>query len=190
MPGSPTTVNRSGRDVVITRENERRSIASSSARPTNGIVRRADRVLRPSTQNAESCWANPLASTSRSSPKDTDRSVRVRVVSPASTSPGPAAAWSRAAALTTDPVTSSCPSGPVPVAASPDSIPTLISSGAGRPSSSQRRRTRSRMASAARTARSASSSCTWGSPNTAITASPMNFSGRPRSAWSSSTVTS
>ena len=37
----------------------------------------------------------------------------------------------------------------------------------------------SRIAIAARTARSASSSCTTGAPNTATTASPMNFSTVP-----------
>jgi hypothetical protein len=36
--------------------------------------------------------------------------------------------------------------------------------------------------SAARTARSGSSSCDWGTPNTAITASPMNFSTVPPNA--------
>jgi len=35
------------------------------------------------------------------------------------------------------------------------------------------------MSTAARTARRASSSCTCGTPNTAITASPMNFSTVP-----------
>jgi len=40
-------------------------------------------------------------------------------------------------------------------------------------------RAQSRIASAARTARSGSSSCATGAPNTAITASPMNFSTVP-----------
>ena len=60
MPGSPTIVNSNGRDVLTTRENERRRIASSSARPTNGIVRRADRVLSPSTGNAAKRLREPL----------------------------------------------------------------------------------------------------------------------------------
>ena len=42
------------------------------------------------------------------------------------------------------------------------------------------------MSAAARTARSASSSCSCGMPNTAITASPMNFSTEPP--WRSSAV--
>ena len=190
MPGSPTIVNSNGRDVLTTRENERRRIASSSARPTNGMVLRADRVLSPSTGNAAKGSANPFASTRRSSPNDTMLSVNRRVVCPTTTSPTAAAACNRAALFTTDPVTRSWPSGPVPVAASPDSTPTRIWSGSGNPNSSDRRLTRAWIARPARTARNASSSCTRGSPNTAITASPMNFSGLPRSATSSSTVTS
>ncbi len=54
---------------------------------------------------------------------------------------------------------------------SPDSIPTR----AARPSSL----TRSSVASAARTARSASSSCASGTPKAAMTASPANFSTVP-----------
>jgi hypothetical protein len=43
-----------------------------------------------------------------------------------------------------------------------------------------------RISAAARTARSASSSCATGTPNTAITASPMNFSTVPP--WRSTTA--
>ncbi len=42
------------------------------------------------------------------------------------------------------------------------------------------------ISAAAVTARTASSSCRWGTPNTAITASPMNFSTVPP--WRSSTA--
>ncbi len=42
------------------------------------------------------------------------------------------------------------------------------------------------MSSAARTARNASSSCSTGTPNTAMTASPMNFSTVPP--WRSTAV--
>ena len=52
------------------------------------------------------------------------------------------------------------PGGPAPVAASPDSMPTRTSSGSARPRAWPSRRRRSRIASPARTARSASSSCT------------------------------
>ena len=163
---------------------------SSAARPTNGIVRRTERVLSPSTAYATSPPSKPLAATSRRSPKDTDASVNACSVSPARTSSGLAPVCRRAAAFTTDPVTSNWPDGPTPVAASPDSMPTRTRSGSSRPSSSVRRRTRPQMASPARTARTPSSSCTCGSPNTAITASPMNFSGVPRRVRSSSVTAS
>ena len=60
MPASPTIVNNSGREVLITRENDCRSIASSSDRPTNGIVRRVDLVVSPSTGNPTSGSLNPF----------------------------------------------------------------------------------------------------------------------------------
>ena len=132
----------------------------------------------------------PLARMLRRSPNATSVSVSACVVSPTRTSPGPAAVWSRAAAFTTGPVTKSCPAGPRPVAATPDSTPTRTSRGSASPRASPSRRRRPRMASPARTARSASSSCTVGRPKIAITASPMNFSGRPRSACSSSVAAS
>ncbi len=182
MPGSPTTVKSIGVPVACTRANDCRSSASSSARPTNGIVRRADRVVRPCTGNAASSVSNPFAGTVRASAKDTDVSVSARASSPTSTSPGAAAACRRAAALTTGPVIRSCDEGPIPVAASPDSTPTWTSSGRSSPSSWLSRRSLPRIASPARTARTASSSCVWGRPKTAMTASPMNFSGWPRSA--------
>ena len=112
MPGSPTTVKSIGVPVACTRANDCRSNASSSARPTNGIVRRADRVVRPWTGNAVSWVSNPFAGTVRASAKDTDVSVSARASSPTSTSPGAAAACSRAAALTTGPVIRSWEDGP------------------------------------------------------------------------------
>ena len=63
MPGSPTIVNSSGVEVAITRENEWRSIASSSRCPRTGWFVRTERVLSPSTGNAAKGWANPFAST-------------------------------------------------------------------------------------------------------------------------------
>ena len=56
-------------------------------------------------------------------------------------------------------------------------IPILPASSMAAPSAGEARR--SRISTAARTARSASSSCTCGIPNTATTASPMNFSTVP-----------
>ena len=191
MPGSPRTLTSTGCPVLVARCRLSRRIASSLERPTNGIVRRAERGVRVCTgKPAMVSPSKPFAVAWRSSPYETALVVSATVVSPASTSPGAAAVWRRAAAFTTGPVTRSCPAGPSPVAASPDSMPTWTSSGVVRPSDSLSRRVRARIARPARTARSASSSCTVGSPNTAITASPMNFSARPRSARSSSDAAS
>ena len=49
MPGSPTTVTSTGRPEVVVRARLSRRIASSLPRPTNGIVRRDERVVSPST---------------------------------------------------------------------------------------------------------------------------------------------
>ena len=49
IPGSPRTVASTGSPVFVDRTRLSRRIVSSLARPTNGIVRRADRVERPST---------------------------------------------------------------------------------------------------------------------------------------------
>ena len=190
IPASPAMVTNAGIPVWVARARHSRRIVSSLDRPTSGMVRRAERVVRPSTGYAERSSVNPLARMFRRTPNATSDSVSVWVVPPASTSPGPAAVWSRAAAFTTGPVTRSCPAGPTPVAATPDSMPTRTRSGSASPSALPRRRRRPRIARPARTARSASSSWTVGSPNTAITASPMNFSGRPRRACNSSVAAS
>ena len=83
--------------------------------------------------------------------------------------PGWAACSSRAATLTASPVARR---SAVPVTTSPVLTP-MRGPGRRAPGSA------SRISTAARSARSASSSCTTGTPNTAITASPMNFSTLP-----------
>ena len=92
----------------------------------------------------------------------------LRVSAPISTSPGSAACSSRAATFTASPVTSVSPS---PATTSPVLTPIR----ARRPSAG----TAARISHAARTARRASSSWETGTPKTAITASPMNFSTVP-----------
>ena len=95
------------------------------------------------------------------------------VVSPTSTEPGSAELWIRDAVLTRSPATMPWPCAPSVTAASPLSTPARafrLGSSVGTAASSS---------SAARTARSASSSCATGAPQTAITASPMNFSTVP-----------
>jgi hypothetical protein len=85
------------------------------------------------------------------------------------TSPAAAACSKRAATLTASPVTSVSPSPPTTT--SPVLIPMRASSPCPAIACC--------ISDAARTARSASSSCAVGMPNTAMTASPANFSTEP-----------
>ena len=96
-------------------------------------------------------------------------------------SPGAAAVWSLAATLTASPTTIASPGPPVPTTTEPVLMPVLASSETPRSSSRRTfsRSSASRISAAARTARRASSSWTTGTPNTAITASPMYFSTVP-----------
>jgi hypothetical protein len=96
-----------------------------------------------------------------------------KVASPTSTVDGGAAAWSRLAVLTMSPATIPWLVAPRVTAASPARMPTRTSIPGPRP------RTASTRSRPARTARSASSSLATGAPQTAITASPMNFSTVP-----------
>ena len=99
-----------------------------------------------------------------------------RVASPTSTVPGSAADWTRDAVLTRSPAT-------MPCAVGADRHRRLAGEHAGarrvEPGSCRARATAATSSSAARTARSASSSCATGAPQTAMTASPMNFSTVP-----------
>ena len=95
------------------------------------------------------------------------------VASPTRTVPGAAAVWSREAVLTRSPATIPWSLAPIVTAASPVSTPER----AWTPG--PRSRTASTSSRAARTARSASSSWATGAPQTAMTASPMNFSTVP-----------
>ena len=92
-----------------------------------------------------------------------------RVSAPMSTSPDGAACSRRAATLTASPVTSVSPSPPTTTS------PVLTPMRASSPCSA----IAARISAAARTARSASSSCETGIPKTAMTASPTNFSTVP-----------
>src|SRR6266852_3665534 len=96
-------------------------MACSLARPTNGMVRRADRIVSPSIGKASRPESKPLALIWRRRPYETVAAVRAWVVTPASSSLGRAADCSRDARLTTGPVTSIWPLGFRPMAASPDS---------------------------------------------------------------------
>ncbi len=149
------------------------------------MVRREDRGDRAVTGRAATWLSNPRAVTLRARPNRTMFRVSCQVVSPTRISPGLAASWSRAARFTVAPETRSWSAGPEPVATAPELTPTRTWSWTGSPISSPSLAVRSRITTPALTARSASSSCACGRPNTAMTASPMNFSARPRSDASS-----
>jgi hypothetical protein len=103
----------------------------------------------------------------------------VRIVdSPTRTEPGVATDWIRDAVFTRSPATIPWFWAPSETAASPVSTPARARR-SGAPTSSPRSLTNAVSSSAARTARSASSSCAIGDPQSAITASPMNFSTTP-----------
>jgi hypothetical protein len=104
-----------------------------------------------------------------------------KVGSPSSTSPAPAACSSRAATLTGSPVTNVSRLDGSPATTSPVLTPmrSAIRVPKRRSSSSLRAPRRACISSAARHARSASSSCASGTPKTASTASPTNFSTVP-----------
>ena len=104
--------------------------------------------------------------------------VSERVVSSTQTSPGAAIAWTREAVLTASPATIPSPVAPTDTATSPVTIPTRIAR-SGTPTSSPSAVTVASSSRPARTARSASSPRATGTPHTAITASPMNFSTTP-----------
>src|SRR5260370_1202857 len=76
IPASPTMVTSTGRPVEVASPRLWSRIACSLARPTNGIVRRADRVVRPSTGNASRAESKPLALTRRRRPNATLMVVR------------------------------------------------------------------------------------------------------------------
>ena len=104
--------------------------------------------------------------------------VSSRVVSSTQTWPGAAADCTREAVLTASPATMPCCSAPMVTATSPVTIPTRIARSAT-PMSEPIAAIVLTSSRPARTARSASSSWAVGTPQTAITASPMNFSTVP-----------
>ena len=112
----------------------------------------------------------PFKSTDWCSRKRTRPRASSTVRRPQSTSPGPAAFSRRAATFTVSPMTVMSSERPTAVAiTSPEFTPIEKARSPPRPL----------MASAAATARSASSSCETGTPKTAITESPMNLSTVP-----------
>ena len=135
----------------------------------------------PSTSQAASGREMPLTLTS---PSDVNRNrsrASTWVRPPTTMPPGGASASNRAAIFTGSPVTRASRSTPVAVTTSPVLMPMRMAS--SRPDRSRNRSFRSSrrrcIARAVLMARSGSSSCATGAPNTATTASPMNFSTVP-----------
>ncbi len=168
-PASPITVTSSQREAVSVRSHVSRSACSSCPRPTNGQA--CERSGAPRTVSSRKAGTGsdfPFNVSGSTGSTATASRTSASVGSPTSTSPGSAACSSRAATLTASPVASR---SSVPVTTSPVLTPIRP----WMPSSANA----SRISTAARHARSASSSCAVGTPNTAMTASPMNFSTVP-----------
>ena len=147
------------------------SSSSSCSRPTSGVMAtcaggRPSALTATQTQTGS---LRPLTSTGPTSSTSMRPSVSRCTPGPIRTCPGSATCWRRAARLTASPVANV--ESPAPVTTSPASMPMRAWS--------SRSSIESRISSAARTARSASSSCAVGMPNAAITASPANFSTVP-----------
>ena len=124
-------------------------------------------------------WTDlPLSSNDPTGAYARDALVRDRVVSSTQTWPGAATDWTRAAVLTASPATMPSPTAPKVTATWPVVIPTRMVS-PSTPASSPSAVMALARSSPARTARSASSSRAAGTPQTANTASPMNFSTAP-----------
>ena len=177
MPAGPTTDTRRGRPSRDVLWNRSLSIWSSSSRPTKGASSalgpvaaadlRDDPLGEPGRHGCGPASKHLLTGRRRT------RSRRRRHASSPrrrARSRGPPRTASRDAVLTRSPATIPCPRAPSVTAASPVSRPAR----AAMPSPSCG--TAASRSSAARTARSASFSRAIGAPQTAITASPMNFS--------------
>jgi hypothetical protein len=168
-PAEPSTVKSWQERSCTACANASRSRRNSVSRPTIGVAkRRASSPCAEISRNAGTGSLLPFSDSGSTASASTASRASASVSAPISTSPGAAACSSRAATLTASPVASR---SAVPVTTSPVVTPIrpLI------PKSGKA----SRISTAARQARSASSSCSTGTPKTAITASPMNFSTVP-----------
>src|SRR5262245_897416 len=184
-PASPITVATRHARCVAASSNARRRASNSSPRPTIGESRCRAKAgepgVTPRSRNAGTASVLPFSASGSMGSTVTASRTRSRVTAPIRISPGSAACSRRAATLTVSPVTNDWPDEGSPAMTSPVLTPVRICSRAPQSRSSSVFSTsrRSRICEAARTARSASSSCTVGTPNTAMTASPMNFSTVP-----------
>ena len=155
-------------DRARQRVREQLELLLAADEPRGADTPQAHRALE-SRATSRSVRARPLISTGPASSTSTAPAASRRTAGPSTISPGPAACWRRAAMFTGSPV------------ANVDSASSTTTSPASTPIRASRPRscTSDMTASAARTARTASSSCVRGTPNAAITASPANFSTLP-----------
>ena len=185
IPGTPTSVTSCGVRSWRARSNASRSTVSSRSRPTSS-VRASCATSTPKRERAACACQTaigsvfPFASTATAGACSIAPRVARYVVSSTRIPFTGAAAWRRAAVLTTSPEAIPSPaSGRASSRISASPVVTAI-----RTCASSLPRAHSRIASAALTARSGSSSCATGAPKSAMTASPMNFSTVPP--WCSS----
>ncbi len=178
-PAGPITEIRRARPSRVVAWNMSLNRRSSSSRPTKGASS-VSRLFRPPTsattraaRQASTGACLPLRCCSPAFSKAIAFEAARWVASPTRTVPGWATLWSRLAVLTRSPATMPWFVAPIVTAASPVSTPArawICGPSVWTASTSS---------SPARTARSASSSRATGAPQTAITASPMNFSTVP-----------
>ncbi len=164
------------------------SSVSSRSRPSRGARRpcrlrpRRSSARSEATRHAVTGRALPFSGMSPCSSRTKACATPKAASGPSRVCPGGAAAWRRAAVLTTSPVTRQ-PDGPRVTTTSPVSTPSRTRTVPGsRPRLRSRRTVSSEMARAARTARTGSVSSARPAPKIAMTASPMNFSTSPPAA--------
>jgi hypothetical protein len=179
MPGGPSTAMSLARRSRATPSYTSRSKALSLKRFTIRVGSDPSPDASPVTRNAGTGSAFPLSDKGAIASMVKRCRARLATVAFTTISPAVAADWSRAARLTTSPTTRSPAWDERVTSASPAAIPEWTATTESAPAGLRSPPTRSRIWKAARSARSASSSCEVTAPNTAMMASPMNFSTSP-----------
>ena len=196
IPAGPRMVTIRHRRSANAASTSDRSVSSSAARPTSGASRRraypAAAASTSSSRKRATASLFPFAVNRSRGPTRTASFTSGYVFVPIRIVPGSAACSSRLARFTASPVTNVSPAPGSPATTSPVLIPILHASSAPHRSRSSAFSNASRrcISVAARTARSASSSCVTGTPNTAITSSPRNRSTVPPCAATTSAIDS
>src|SRR5580693_9192583 len=183
-PAGPDTSTSRGARRSAAAWNRSLTVRSSTSRPVSGASSPSTRCTPPTAdttrvaRHSRAGSALPFSACSLASANPIALPARRCVAASVSTCPGCAADWTRAAVLTASPATMPSPTAPTVTATSPVTTPARAAS-PGTPASWPSSATAVTRSSAARTARSASPSVAVGVPQTAITASPMNFSTTP-----------